>query len=79
MDERILTAIVSAAGLASGLIATYVSLQNRALPLRRIKKSILVVRFFMLVFLVATPFIAQVGFAVKRNLRGDREKVPCPC
>ena len=31
MDERILTAIVPAIGLASGLIATYVSLQNRAL------------------------------------------------
>jgi hypothetical protein len=31
MDEWILTAIVPAIGLASGLIATYVSLQNRAL------------------------------------------------
>ncbi len=31
MDERILTAIVPAIGLVSGLIATYVSLQNRAL------------------------------------------------
>ncbi len=31
MDERILTVIVPAIGLASGLIATYVSLQNRAL------------------------------------------------
>jgi len=31
MDERILTAIVPAIGLVSGLIATYVSLQSRAL------------------------------------------------
>ena len=31
MDERILTVIVPAIGIASGLIATYVSLQNRAL------------------------------------------------
>ncbi len=31
MDERFLTAIVPAIGLVSGLIATYVSLQNRAL------------------------------------------------
>lgn len=31
MDERLLTAIVPAIGLVSGLIATYVSLQNRAL------------------------------------------------
>jgi hypothetical protein len=31
MDERILTSIVPAIGLVSGLIATYVSLQNRAL------------------------------------------------
>ena len=31
MDERILAAIVPAIGLVSGLIATYVSLQNRAL------------------------------------------------
>ncbi|GIW55482.1 MAG: hypothetical protein KatS3mg082_1886 [Nitrospiraceae bacterium] len=31
MDERVLTAILPAIGLVSGLIATYVSLQNRAL------------------------------------------------
>lgn len=31
MDERLLTMIVPVIGLASGLIATYVSLQNRAL------------------------------------------------
>jgi hypothetical protein len=31
MDERILTLIAPGVGLVSGLIATYVSLQNRAL------------------------------------------------
>jgi hypothetical protein len=31
MDERILTALMPAIGLASGLIAAYVSLQSRAL------------------------------------------------
>jgi hypothetical protein len=39
MDERILTAIVPAIGLASGLIATYVSLQNRAL-LAEVRKEL---------------------------------------
>lgn len=39
MDERILTAIVPATGLASGLIATYVSLQNRAL-LAEVRKEL---------------------------------------
>jgi hypothetical protein len=31
MDERLLTLVVPSIGLVSGLIATYVSLQNRAL------------------------------------------------
>jgi len=39
MDERILTAIVPAIGLASGLIATYVSLHNRAL-LAEVRKEL---------------------------------------
>jgi hypothetical protein len=39
MDERILTAIVPTIGLASGLIATYVSLQNRAL-LAEVRKEL---------------------------------------
>lgn len=39
MDERILTAIVTAIGLVSGLIATYVSLQNRAL-LAEVRKEL---------------------------------------
>ena len=39
MDRRILTAIVPAIGLASGLIATYVSLQNRAL-LAEVRKEL---------------------------------------
>jgi len=39
MDERILTVIVPAVGLASGLIATYVSLQNRAL-LAEVRKEL---------------------------------------
>ena len=39
MDERILTAIVSAIGLVSGLITTYVSLQNRAL-LAEVRKEL---------------------------------------
>ncbi|GIW56271.1 MAG: hypothetical protein KatS3mg082_2675 [Nitrospiraceae bacterium] len=39
MDERILTAIVPAIGLVSGLIATYVSLQNRAL-LAEVRKEL---------------------------------------
>jgi hypothetical protein len=39
MDERIVTAIVPAIGLASGLIATYVSLQNRAL-LAEVRKEL---------------------------------------
>jgi hypothetical protein len=39
MDERILTAILPAIGLASGLIATYVSLQNRAL-LAEVRKEL---------------------------------------
>jgi hypothetical protein len=39
MDEWILTAIVPAIGLASGLIATYVSLQNRAL-LAEVRKEL---------------------------------------
>ena len=39
MDERILTAIVPAVGLVSGLIATYVSLQNRAL-LAEVRKEL---------------------------------------
>jgi hypothetical protein len=39
VDERILTAIVPAIGLVSGLIATYVSLQNRAL-LAEVRKEL---------------------------------------
>jgi hypothetical protein len=39
MDERILTAIVPAIALVSGLIATYVSLQNRAL-LAEVRKEL---------------------------------------
>lgn len=39
MDERILTAIVPGIGLVSGLIATYVSLQNRAL-LAEVRKEL---------------------------------------
>jgi len=39
MDERLLTAIVPAIGLGSGLIATYVSLQNRAL-LAEVRKEL---------------------------------------
>jgi len=39
MGERILTAIVPAIGLVSGLIATYVSLQNRAL-LAEVRKEL---------------------------------------
>jgi hypothetical protein len=39
MDERILAAIVPAIGLVSGLIATYVSLQNRAL-LAEVRKEL---------------------------------------
>jgi hypothetical protein len=39
MDERISTAIVPAIGLVSGLIATYVSLQNRAL-LAEVRKEL---------------------------------------
>jgi hypothetical protein len=39
MDERIVTAIVPAIGLVSGLIATYVSLQNRAL-LAEVRKEL---------------------------------------
>jgi hypothetical protein len=39
MDERILTLAVPAIGLASGLIATYVSLQNRAL-LAEVRKEL---------------------------------------
>jgi hypothetical protein len=39
MDERVLTAIVPAVGLVSGLIATYVSLQNRAL-LAEVRKEL---------------------------------------
>lgn len=39
MDERILAAIVPAIGLLSGLIATYVSLQNRAL-LAEVRKEL---------------------------------------
>lgn len=39
MDERIVTAIVPAIGLVSGLIATYVSLQNRAL-LAEVRKDL---------------------------------------
>jgi hypothetical protein len=39
MDERVLTAIVPAIGLVSGLIATYVSLQNRAL-LAEVRKEL---------------------------------------
>mgnify|MGYP000303680733 CR=1 FL=1 len=39
MDERILTLIVPGIGLASGLIATYVSLQNRAL-LAEVRKEL---------------------------------------
>lgn len=39
MDERILTAIVPAIGLVSGLITTYVSLQNRAL-LAEVRKEL---------------------------------------
>jgi len=31
MDERLLTALLPGLGLASGLVATYVSLQSRAL------------------------------------------------
>ena len=39
MDERILTALVPGIGLVSGLIATYVSLQNRAL-LAEVRKEL---------------------------------------
>jgi hypothetical protein len=39
VDERLLTAIVPAIGLVSGLIATYVSLQNRAL-LAEVRKEL---------------------------------------
>ncbi|MCZ2079650.1 MAG: hypothetical protein LC130_32170 [Bryobacterales bacterium] len=39
MDQRVLTAIVPAIGLVSGLIATYVSLQNRAL-LAEVRKEL---------------------------------------
>jgi len=39
VDERIVTAIVPAIGLVSGLIATYVSLQNRAL-LAEVRKEL---------------------------------------
>jgi hypothetical protein len=39
MDERLLTAIVPAIGLVSGLIATSVSLQNRAL-LAEVRKEL---------------------------------------
>jgi len=39
VDERILTAIVPGIGLVSGLIATYVSLQNRAL-LAEVRKEL---------------------------------------
>ena len=39
MDERVLTAIVPAIGLVSGLIATYVSVQNRAL-LAEVRKEL---------------------------------------
>jgi len=39
MDERVLTAIVPAIGLVSGLVATYVSLQNRAL-LAEVRKEL---------------------------------------
>jgi hypothetical protein len=39
MDERILTAIVPAIGLVSGLVAAYVSLQNRAL-LAEVRKEL---------------------------------------
>ena len=39
MDERILTVIVPGIGLVSGLIATYVSLQNRAL-LAEVRKEL---------------------------------------
>ena len=39
MDERILTALMPAIGLASGLIAAYVSLQSRAL-LAEVRKEL---------------------------------------
>ena len=39
MDERLLTMIVPLIGLVSGLIATYVSLQNRAL-LAEVRKEL---------------------------------------
>jgi hypothetical protein len=39
MDERLLTLIVPGIGLVSGLIATYVSLQNRAL-LAEVRKEL---------------------------------------
>ncbi len=39
MDERLLTAIVPGNGVVSGLIATYVSLQNRAL-LAEVRKEL---------------------------------------
>jgi hypothetical protein len=39
MDERILTLVVPGIGLVSGLIATYVSLQNRAL-LAEVRKEL---------------------------------------
>lgn len=39
MDERLLTMLVPVTGLASGLIATYVSLQNRAL-LAEVRKEL---------------------------------------
>jgi len=39
MDERMLTMIVPTIGLVSGLIATYVSLQNRAL-LAEVRKEL---------------------------------------
>jgi hypothetical protein len=39
MDERLLTLVVPGIGLVSGLIATYVSLQNRAL-LAEVRKEL---------------------------------------
>jgi hypothetical protein len=54
-------------GFESAVEHLAVDVENDPRVTRRIKKSILQVRFFMLVFLMATPFIARVRRTIKRN------------
>jgi hypothetical protein len=72
----------AAASDSNPLSMTWLSMSRiaQALRWRRMEKFILVfLVFFVVAFLIATPFIAHVWIEGKRNLQARREKVPCPC